>query len=86
MQVSSVLQQYLVDDLLLVAIDIRHHDSHLKTLSLKKGCFEINVEKISTFAGCHLATHPKSWSCGSSEIGLLVILLRVLETPQYLPI
>ena len=32
MQVSSVLQQYVVDDLLLVAIDIRHHDSHHKTV------------------------------------------------------
>ena len=30
MQVFSVLQQYLVDDLLLVVIDIRHHDSHQK--------------------------------------------------------
>ena len=30
MQVSSVLQQHMVDDLLLVAIDIRHHDSHHK--------------------------------------------------------
>ena len=30
MQVSSVLQQCMVDDLLLVAIDTRRHDSHLK--------------------------------------------------------
>ena len=47
----------------LVAIDTRHHGSHHKPL--KKSCFEINVKKIATFAGCHLATHPKSWSCGS---------------------
>ena len=32
MQVSSVLQQYMLDDLLLVAVDIRHHDSHHKTV------------------------------------------------------
>ena len=84
MQVSSVLQQYLADDLLLVAIDTRHHDSHHKTaLPLKKGCFEINAKKIPTFAGCHLATHPISWSCGSRGIGLLGILLLVLETSQY---
>ena len=56
---------------------------HMIRLSLKKGCFEINVEKITTFAGCHLATHPKSWSCGSKGIGLYVILLLVLETSQY---
>ena len=30
-----------------------------------------------------LATHSKSWSCGSRRIGLLVILLPVLETSQY---
>ena len=32
LQISSVLQQYLVDDLLLVAIDTRHHDSYHKTV------------------------------------------------------
>ena len=32
MQVSSVLQQYVVDDLLLVAIDMRHQDSRHKTV------------------------------------------------------
>ena len=32
---------------------------HFTRLSLKKSCFEINVEKIPTFAGCHLATHPE---------------------------
>ena len=56
---------------------------HIIRLSLKKGCCEINVEKIPTFAGCHLATHPKSWSCGSRRSGLQVIVLLVLETSQY---
>ena len=56
MQVSSILQQYMVDDLLLVAIDTRHHDSHHKTV-LEGRLFGINVKKIPTFAGCHLATH-----------------------------
>ena len=51
---------------------------HIIILSLKDGCFEINVEKIPTFAGCHLATHPKSWSCGRRRIGLLVIFLFCL--------
>ena len=32
MQVSSVLQQFLVDDLLLVAVGTQHHDSHHKTV------------------------------------------------------
>ena len=36
MPVSSVLQQYLVDDLLLVAIDIRHHNSHRKIVLERK--------------------------------------------------
>ena len=36
MQVSSVLQQYMVGDLLLVAIDIRHHDSHHKIVLEEK--------------------------------------------------
>ena len=54
---------------------------HIRTLSLKKNCLEINVEKIPTSAACHLATRP--WFCGRRGIGLLVILLFVLETSQY---
>ena len=69
-----------MDDLLLVVIDIT---IRIIRLSLKKGCFEINVEKISTFTGGHLATHPKSWSCGIRGTGLLVILLLIMETSQY---
>ena len=53
---------------------------HIMRVSLKEGCFEINVEKIPTFSCCHLAAHPKSRSCGSRGIGLKVILLLVLET------
>ena len=34
MQVSSIFQQYMVDDLLLVAVDIQHHDSHHKIVVL----------------------------------------------------
>ena len=49
---------------------------HIIRLSLKRGCFEINVEKISTFAGCHLAG-------GRRGLGLEVILLLVLENSQY---
>ena len=56
---------------------------HILRLPLKKGCFEINMKKIPTSIGCLLATHSKSWSCGSRGIGLLVTLLLVLETPQY---
>ena len=56
---------------------------HILRLSLKKGCLKINVEKIPTFAGCHLATHPTSGSCGSRGVGLLVFLLRVLEASQH---
>ena len=32
MQVSSILQQYVVDDLLLVAVGTQHHDSRHKTV------------------------------------------------------
>ena len=49
MQVSSVTLQYMVDDLLLVAIDSRHHHSHHNIVL--EGCFEINVEQIPTLAG-----------------------------------
>ena len=56
---------------------------HIIRLSLKKGCFEINVEKIPTFVGCHLATHAKSRSGGSRRVCLQVILLFVLEFSQY---
>ena len=48
---------------------------HITILSLNKGCFEINVEKIPTAAGCHMATHPKSRSTRSRRIDLQVILL-----------
>ena len=44
---------------------------HIIRLSLKKGCSEVNVEKITTFTGCHLATHPKSRSCRSRRTCLL---------------
>ena len=36
MHVPSVLRQCKVDDMLLVAIDIRHQDSHHKTVLEKK--------------------------------------------------
>ena len=52
---------------------------HIIRLSLKKGCFDINVEKIPTFAGCRLAAHPKSRSSGSKRMFLQVLLLFVLE-------
>ena len=56
---------------------------HIVRLSLKKSCLKITVEKNPTFAGCHLATHPTSGSCGSRGIGLLVFILRVLEASQH---
>ena len=83
MQVSSILQQCVEDDLLLVAIDSHNITVHIIRLFLKKSCLKINVKKIPTFAGCHLATHPKSRSCGSKGIGLLVLFLRVLEASQH---
>ena len=56
---------------------------HIMRLSLQKGCFEFNVEKIPSFARCHLATHPKSRSGGSRRICLQVLLLFLLESSQY---
>ena len=38
---------------------------HISRLSLKEGCFEINVKKIPSLTGCHLTTHSKSGSCGN---------------------
>ena len=58
--------------------------AHTIRLSLKESCLKINVKDVPTFAGCHLATHPKSRSCGSRGIRLLIFLLFVLETSQYL--
>ena len=42
------------------------------------------MKDVPTFAGGHSATHPKSGSCGSTGIRLLIFLLFVLETSQYL--
>ena len=50
---------------------------------MKKGGLEINVKDVPTLAGCHLTTRPKSGSCGSRGICLLISLLLVLETFQY---
>ena len=52
---------------------------HTIRLSLKESCLEIHVKKVPTLAGCHLATHPKSWSCGSRWICLLIFLLFFWE-------
>ena len=43
---------------------------HIIKLSFKKSCFEINVKKIPSVAGCHLTTHSKSRSCGGRRISL----------------
>ena len=56
---------------------------HTTRLSLKVSCLKTHVKDVPTFAGCNLATHPKSWSCGSRRIGLLTLLLLVLDTSQY---
>ena len=41
------------------------------------------MEKISTFAGCHPATQPKSMSSRSRRVCLQLLLLLVLESSQY---
>ena len=56
---------------------------HTFRLSLTESCLKIYVKNVPMFAGCHLATHPKSGSCGSKGIGLLIFLLFVLKTSQY---
>ena len=55
---------------------------HTIRLSLKESCLKINVKDLQTFAGCQLATHPKSRSCGIRRICLLMLLLFVLVTSQ----
>ena len=57
--------------------------AHIIKLSLKKYCFEINVKQIPPSIACHLTTQPKSWSCGSRGICLLIFPPFVLETSQY---
>ena len=56
--------------------------SHTIRLSLKESCLKINVKNVPTLAGCHLATHSKSESCGSKCICLLIFPLFVLESSQ----
>ena len=56
---------------------------HVIRLFLKKGCFEINAEKIPSFVGCYLATHLKSRSGRSRRICPQVLLLFLLESSQY---
>ena len=56
---------------------------HTRRLSLKESCLEMNVKHVPTFAGCQVAPHPESGSCGRRRIGLLIFLLFVLETSQY---
>ena len=82
-KVSSILQQCTEDDLLLVAIDTHNITIHTIRRSLKESCLKINVKNVPILAVCHLATHPKSRSCGSRRICLLIFLLFVLETSQY---
>ena len=56
---------------------------HTVRLSLKESCLKIHVKNVPSLTGCHLATYPKSRSCGGSRICLLIFLLFVLETSQY---
>ena len=83
MQVSSALLQY-IRWMTCFWLQFTHNVSfHTIRLSSKESCLKINVKNGLTFAGCHLATHPKSGSCGSKGIRLLIFLLFVLETSQY---
>ena len=56
---------------------------HTLRLSLSENCLKINVKDVPTLAVCHLATHPKSTSCGSWRICLLIFHMFFLETSQY---
>ena len=49
-----------------MVIDTQHHDSHNKTVFEGKRSQDL-CENVPTLTGFHLATHPKSGSCGSSE-------------------
>ena len=70
MQVSSILQQCMVDDLLLVATGTQHHGAHHKIVFEEK-LFEINVKKIP------------SGLC-PEEVALLVRLNREYPSPCYM--
>ena len=82
MQVSSFLQQYMVDDLLLVAILTYNITIHIIRLPLKESCFEINVEKIATFAGCHFGKSSEIlvlWTQENRFVGFFFFLF-ILES------
>ena len=82
-QVSSILQQCMVDDLVLVVVDTQHHGSHHKIV-LEEILFWDQYEKDPILCWLSLlTTHPKSRSCGSRWITLLIFLLFVLESSQY---
>ena len=56
---------------------------HTIRLWFTESCLKIYGKGVPNLVGCHLATHPKSGSCGSKGIRLLIFFLLVLKTSQY---
>ena len=65
-----------------MAIDTHNITVHTIRLSLKESCLKIDVKNVPILAGRHLVPYPKSGSCGSRQISLLIFLLFVLGTSQ----
>ena len=77
MQVSPVLQQYMVDDLLLVAIDRRHHDSNHKIV-LEGKLFRDQRGKDPNFCWLPILAW---WTQENRSVGILSIYLGNLAVP-----
>ena len=71
MQVSSILQQNMVDDLLLVAIDTRHHDSHHEIV-LEGKLFSDQCRQDPNFSAV-LSEILASWTQGNRFAGHLSV-------------
>ena len=58
---------------------------HTIRLSLKESCLEINVKDVPLFAGCNLATHPKSgWKQENRSADIPSVCPENLSIPIWL--
>ena len=79
----SILQQYKEGDVLLVALDTLHHDSHYKTVLEGKLPSDQN-ENVPILTGCHLANSSDIqdlWKQGNLSVEIPSVCLGNLSIP-----
>ena len=79
-QVSSVLQKYMVNDLLLVAIDLRNHDLHHKIV-LEGRLYLDQYSKLLLAAIWQLIRSPGLVNAGNRSVGDSSVCLGNLAAP-----